>query len=105
MTLQKIKDLLAEAAKPETPMIRLTQIQCELGHATAALNSDGVYEVDTPAAGIYAMVKAVFVATARLDRAMIPGLFPFFAVACGDREPDVLFQMTLTGVHTIEEKV
>lgn len=86
VTQEKIKDLLAEAANPKCAPHRRNEIQCELGHATAAMRPNGVYDIDSREAGILVVIEHLYVDTLQNRPEILPALFPVFALACGDRD-------------------
>jgi len=90
MEQRKIMELLQEAASPSCTWERQNEIHCLLGAATAALDEDGIYEVDTEAAGMSNALDCLFTDTCKNRRDQLPALFPFFATICGNREEGML---------------
>ena len=90
MRQDHIKALLEEAAKPDCDWQRRTIIQCELCDACAAMGSDGVYEIDNPAAGLHLVINNLYFQTLQSAPDKLPSLFPVFAMICGDRDPQFL---------------
>lgn len=83
-----IHHLLVEASTADWR--RANAIQCELGAATAAMRDDGTYEIDTPAAGIHALLDALFVKLYQETPQLLPAMLPVFAMICGDEKGTIL---------------
>ena len=86
MQQEKIRELLIEASQCNCSWQRRTQIQVDLKNASAALGHDGVYEIDTKAAGLALILEKLYVDTLEVAPHILPSLFPVFALICGDRE-------------------
>lgn len=90
MEQRKLKELLEEAAKPECTWQRRNEIQCLLGAATPAMRDDGVYEIEGRGAGMHTVLEHLYVDTIKNKPEILPSLFPFFAVICGDRDKEMI---------------
>ncbi len=86
MNQKELKSLLDEAAQNDCSWQRRNEIHCMLGKASPGMGADGVYEIDTPGAGIQAVLDELWVETVQNRPQLLPALFPAFAVMCGDRE-------------------
>ena len=86
MDIEKIKALLEEASTADPK--RANQIQCELSQASAAYDAERQgYMIHTPAAGVDALISALFVKLYQESPELLPSMLPVFAIACGPR-PD-----------------
>lgn len=81
MNQQHLMELLVEAATC-TDWRRVNAIQVELEHATHGGDAD-VIEIDDRQAGIRVVLGTLFVQTYQSNPAILPQLFPAFAVMCG----------------------
>ncbi|MFA6526565.1 MAG: hypothetical protein WCT26_04105 [Candidatus Buchananbacteria bacterium] len=84
MKHERIMELLKEAVSATTA--RRNSICCELSEATAALDADGVYEIDTPEAGLHLVVNDLFFELEKNHPDLFPTFFPVFSMLCGNRE-------------------
>jgi hypothetical protein len=91
MTPQEILALLIEASTADPK--RANKIGCILTESTAALGPDGVFEIDSPAAGIHLCVEALYFKLCRDNPQLLPSMLPFFDMACGERNPDSLLKV------------
>lgn len=89
MNQKELKRLLEEASKPGCSGKRINEIHCLLDEACAALQSNGVFSSGDTAAGIMLVLDKLFVDTVDKRRALLPSLFPVFALICDDRDRGV----------------
>ena len=90
MDQKQILSLLQEAASDDCTSRRANEIQCELEHATAAMTEKGYYAIDIPASGIQIVLAHLYLNTYQENRALLPTLFPAFAIMCGNRDKNSL---------------
>lgn len=90
MKQQKVKELLEEAAKSDCTWQRRTDIQCLLRAATAAGKS-GKYKSSRSVSGLLVALDTLYVQTIENKPEILPSLFPFFAIVCGDREEEMIY--------------
>ena len=86
MRQKEVKALLEEAAKPGCSWQRRTEIQCQLCEATAAMGKNGVYKIKGRKAAFHMLLNDLYMDTLNNRPDLLPTLFPFFAVICGDRK-------------------
>lgn len=78
----RIMELLQEAVTADWK--RRNAIAVEICHASAALNSEGFYEVGTPASGVKTLFGATYVQFCNEAPHMLPYLYPIAAAMAGD---------------------
>jgi len=78
---EEIKTLLLEASEQQCTLFRLIEIQKEFLDACFPEGSTD----EGPECGIRLLVGQLFVEITDKRREILPTLFPFFAIACGDR--------------------
>lgn len=86
MNQARILTLLKEASQPDCSLQRFTEIQCELGSASAATRADGTYDAEGRVAGLLVVFDHLIVDVWQNRRDMLPALFPVFALISGDRD-------------------
>lgn len=79
-------ELLQEAAGPDCGPQRLADIHVDLNRAVVLEREADSSPNEDPGLRPSTVLNALFASTVENDRAALPGLFPVFALLCGDRE-------------------
>lgn len=85
MTVEKIKQLLIEAATADTN--RLIAIHAEFIEASY---DGGTTDTDTAPAGLLALMDALFVGMYEADKTALLSMWPVFALICCERNGNYL---------------
>lgn len=86
MDQRKILELLTEASRESCNHRRLNQIQVLLTDETASRRDGCPAPHNSPEAGFELTLGQLFNDTSNNAPGLLPTLFPFFAMICGDRK-------------------
>ena len=93
MKQARIMALLIEASllarQTEQNARRLNEIQVELASAVYD-NHEGQNRLNSRAAGLRTCLNKLYVTTLTNDPSKLPGLFPAFAILCGERDGTII---------------
>ena len=85
MNQRDLMTLLKEAMKSECSSQRRCEIQCSL------CNAIGEYVNDPKRSVIRTLLELLYTDTLQNRPELLPTLFPFFAIVCGDHEEKYIF--------------
>lgn len=90
MNQKELMELLQEAAKPNCSLWRRNEIGRKLYEASPATREDGALEIDGREAGMQLILSSLYQDTLENRPALLPMMFPVFAMICGDRQEGMI---------------